>query len=382
MINRGTGQLTYLKAWAVGRPILVAMTAQRIALQGRFAQEFAELWGSGEIRRKAAALAPSDDRWLAMYRAPSKVKKKLIRLLASPNHDEVISFFANGAIRAADDPVGLELSRMSWQKLPHLIKVRIREEMAKTMRYQYQHHLQALAEDLLDEVPRSVANVDRAIEEIEMIFFILSVLPCAIAYGESAWDLYERSRQGERQAIHQLIRVDRRVLLDQQIAARAIGLGLAEDEGDRLLTAYSLSKEVALPLDPQRVNCLLAGMVGRLADVYGYKLDTKEIRDLLDAAEKDLTGDSSAILVDFPEAPEAQRQAIHRAKTFWKKLLPRDKDLDNGCHAEMGLMAVVSDDHASETRPTWLSPRKRRDPSLAELCRRIVVEALSAVRRM
>lgn len=431
----------HLHAWAVGRPIVIAMMAQRAALQGRYIRDIAGFWGSGEIRLKAAALAPNDDRWLAMYRDPARVKERLAELVASPEHDELPLFFARRAIRAERDPVELELARARLASAPHRVKAMLRATMEAVFRHMYQQHLAGLAEDMAAEnhppppppdeprdvppefrrelsgalppqqsslpdrhprtgviagptpgpgvganpVARPGVDEERLFQQPEMLFFVLSLLPCALVHGESAWELYGRARNGDRVATQNLIRIDPRALLDQDIAREAMGLGSQDDQAVRHLTAESLEKEVALPSDAKQVNYLVAGLIGRTAEIYSHKLGTKDMCDLLDAAEKDWTGDPLAVATDFVDTPEGQRQAIYRYKLFWDKILPRDTVFDPACHEELGLMAVVSDDHASEARPTWLDQLERPeqpDPRIWELCRRLAEQVWAGIRRM
>lgn len=159
---------------------------------------------------------------------------------------------------------------------------------------------------------------------IQMFDFVNhTLLPCWILYGEMPSRLLRRARQGNWQAICDLLRLDKSLVTDRLLAERwhhAMTVGQPELRRE-LLSALSGSPR-SLPC--RRFKLWFAAALSLLADLCGYELQRPELRELFDAVAADRTG--AMVDHEMPDGPEAFRQAILRERQSILRLLGFSSD--------------------------------------------------------
>lgn len=359
----------YLHEWARGKPVIVAMNAQMAVAMLPIVWAGCDAYRSGEAAKRLASQPVAPDVWLAQYRSPMAVKKRLIDLFWGGNSEAakrslVSRFFLEAAVRAKEQGLSHEAIVAAVTNLPYPAKEQIRAQLEPMLQYQYQQHLLGLAELVagLDDEPG--LNMEKAFADPAALFVVGSLLPCMLSYQEWAWDLYERARLGHTDAIKKLLQVDKHALHDEDIRRHAVTMGPDGNRNTIEVAADGLKGVADYPEDRKTINYLVCSLVARSAKTVGYKLNGRDLKKLIDAAAKDRTGDKDAIDENFGDAPEARRQALHRYKPLWNNVIGRDMDFDLACHAALGTMVLVSDAHAKAECPKWLADqaREREDP--------------------
>jgi hypothetical protein len=349
--------MKYLHAWAHGRRIISVITPQLIAVCAPECLGLLQMLREGSVVRAVKKIPPLDQ-WLPLYRNPHQVERVMFhtfRPSGDPQHPHAVSTWFHGRLRA-----GVAGGMQVEDAIIHVGTLTPRERLAaktgieQMLRYMYWEHYRDLAAHFQGYEIEDGVDLDAAFATREVLFYILVWLPCALEYGERAGDLYAKSIQGDRMALDKLLRIDKSLLWDPQVAKTARKLGMERREYDTAIIAEAFQRAPARKLDARSINVLLAGLISRITQDIGCKLDPMEIRDLFDAVAKDRSGDPTAIETELPESPEALKQAIFRAKPFWNFLKDRNKTDLPTCPEDLGWMAVVSDVDESTPRPTWI----------------------------
>jgi hypothetical protein len=309
---------------------------------------------------RTANLVPETDTWLNLYRQRDAVMSELLETfcpMGGQHSGGVNGFWARGVLRGRDVVVR-ELAKAEIRDLPVAVKVKLRTEIENALRFQYQEELRALSAELRGEPIPDGINLDEAFAKPSSLFFMRVCLPCAVEFGKTPWTLYAEAQRGERAAILHLLTVDKLILRDEGIAEQAARLGLTGDELSKEAVAKAFVETPAFGTTPRGLNALMAGLASNSLEPLGYMLATKDIRALFDAAARDRTGVPAQIETELAESPEALKQALHRAKGFWKGICDGNTESLNSCHRELGLMAVVSTADETATRPFWIDGRR------------------------
>lgn len=349
----------HLHKWALGKPILLAISAHVAVTSVPAVVELAKLMSTGEVRAKAATRLPGPEAWLSMYQTPDSVLNSL-RATFFPWRPggEVMSFLAEGLLRGATDPLASHQAKRRVQNRTISEIIAHRQAIEHGLRYQYQQHLAAIERSLSGIAEETAQDLDEMFAKPSSLFAILILLPCAMLYGESAWELYGRATKGDLVALDQLLRVDKRVLLDERIRGLIDHQVVEGSEQSRRVIADPFAEEADYDLKLRRVTDLTAGLISLEADRMGVKLWPEDVYELFNAAHRDRTGKEHEPDPVWPREPDARRQMIHRGKQFMEKLLPRDKESNRLRHVETDFLAVVSDVDEESSRPTWLDQPK------------------------
>ncbi|MFA7242970.1 MAG: hypothetical protein WC091_22925 [Sulfuricellaceae bacterium] len=345
--------LFFIHRWAVGRPALVASFAQQAVTTIPVIQGLVGMIRSGQAARVINGRSGTAD-WLYLYRSPRAFKEVLIReFQTDPDLREcafLLDFFAKRLPN---------MGEINTEVLDHAPPeaIAIAEEMIRQLALRmYQQSLSQIAEQLRGEDEEREIPIGKLMHLPEMQFFALVVLPCLIEYGEMPNRLYANARRGDRQALQDLLRVDKSIIGDRDLGPMIQQAGMESEEffADGLADAFR-----GRPKTKQEAGIIkarIAAYLVKFSEGSGCKLDPKDIRHLFDAVEKDRTDDPNAIDTDLPEYDENWRQAVYRAKPFWANRLKRDFFSLPERYAHFILDVVVSEEDEPAPEPTWINP--------------------------
>ena len=345
-------------AWAKGRPIAFAMAAQQAAAGAMVVPEYVEVIRQGRVAAAAYEQGAVLD-YLHLYRDPGRVRQVVRRIMLNPELGGAVAQLLESIQRRKRS--GALQNAKKWKDLPDQAKALGWMFFGPIQPKMYVEHLQELRGLIHDVDGRPELNFDMEILKPEMQFMVLVFLPCIFEYGRSPLRLYASARRGDLQAIDYLYRIDKTLQGDPVVGKliNRYGMTRSENQTEILAEAYRGHPEVKQEIG--LVKARFAAHLQLLADRLGYSVKPKELRGLFDALVKDRTGDPYAIDVDLPDAGEAWRQAVKRArsgyrntKPFWQMDIVRDTIAQDECHAELVLESVVCDFDDSQETPGWL----------------------------
>jgi hypothetical protein len=136
-------------------------------------------------------------------------------------------------------------------------------------------------------------------------------IPCWLYYNATPGQLWKQASSGDNEALEKLLRLDKSIVADGQIAERWHRIMVSGGPlRERLLK--TLSDQPWRGLDRARLKGLIGAFVALLADAMGEPLGAEELRSLFDktAARYHKT----RIDVDLPGTPDAFYQRVRRER--------------------------------------------------------------------
>lgn len=339
--------------WAVGRPALVASLAQQTAVSVPMIEELVGLIRSGQAARVVNENHGAAD-WLYLYRDPQTLERVLLREFQDDDdlrrYALLQDFFAKRLSNMG------EINLQIIDSAPPEVLAQAEEMIRQLCLWMYQQTLAGIAGDIQGNDGGGDSPIIQSMDQPELQFFTLVVLPCLLEYGEHPIEIYSRARRGDRQALYDLLRVDKTIIREPVLGPIIKQAGMESEEFfvDGLADAFR-----GRPKTKQEAGIIkarIAAYLVKFSEGSGCKLDPKEIRHLFDAVEKDRTDDPNAIDTDLPEYDENWRQAVYRAKPFWANRLKRDFFSLPERYAHFILDAVVSEEDEPAPEPTWINP--------------------------
>jgi hypothetical protein len=144
------------------------------------------------------------------------------------------------------------------------------------------------------------------------IFFLVRVLiPCWFEHGQMPDVLMGRARQGDADALADLLQIDPAVSTDPTVAERMRAWGLAGDDDSLRTASAALGKAPRRRLSLAKVKVNMAGLISLVSEENGRRLEEPEIRRLFDILA------DGRIDTDIPAGQEAFQKAIQRERKFW-----------------------------------------------------------------
>lgn len=147
-------------------------------------------------------------------------------------------------------------------------------------------------------------------------FFVTVFWPSVLLYQKRPSELLQQARNGDIESLDQLLRLDKRALLDPRVSLQVAQMLAGRSAELRSMLAGALSGRPRSSVKPAAVKAQLAACMIELsqwvaaAEPEASALTSVDTRDLLDAVHRDQTGELD---LDLPESKEAWAKAVYRA---------------------------------------------------------------------
>lgn len=297
-----------IEKWSKGRPLFLTTIAitYAAAAEGHF--KLLEAIKNGDLK-KTNFVQPPVSEWLSLYRQHRRVWKFFY---------ESFSFVLPSAFSLVE--MAEEMSEE--QNRPDDLYKEFEEFLVEHRPILEAFHLDNL-KIIREEIEVRKGGPDGGqglIPDPDMsspeILFIYKVwIPCYFLYGATPGKLLRAGRQGDLEALDQLLRLDKSAIFDSKISEMVHRFSYrSQSKYDVVLGA--LRKVPARKITRQRFKAFIAAYIAFFFELFGHKLIEPEIRALFDAVAKDYgRGD---IDTDLPEGPESFSKAIRRELPYWK----------------------------------------------------------------
>jgi hypothetical protein len=307
---------THVDHWCAGRPLILAQAASEFADGADDVLGWVMAVRDGKAASRLPKM-PSALAWTKLYRRHRKIRQVL-----------------SGAFLPASSGLGVaDLEEM--QRAVYLMQAMEPEALAAELQKMGPEAfkdaattVEALVRLMTGKIEPEEASLDKGLETAEVAFFLLVWLPCWLEHGDYPPRLMRRARQGNMEALEDLLRLDHGAVADPKIAGHLGVAGLDREgaRGQRLTKA--LHESPKRRLNAQSVKVLLAALVLKMSVLLEVRtkslppegrtkrLTVPEIRDLFDATARDKG--QGRIDTDLPESPEAFYMAVHRQADFWQ----------------------------------------------------------------
>lgn len=315
-----------LDAWANGKPPLIAIIAQQIAVSADSCYIALTALKSGEPiegYKKPPKLAE----WINFYKNHRIIIQNLKGTLKRFDEIAEIGIFVSdililnrkvrrrlGSKKFNNKPrKDLEgLSQEDWKEI---------QEVGKTV---YQISLKDIESDIKGEYDDELSKeIKESLKDPEMLFFIKVWAPCWLLYREFPPTLLRSARLGNIKALEKLIRLDKSIIHDPKIAEF---LHQAKEKKNKAIyndLIKTLQKGPKEKITLQKIKMNLAGLISAISSAFGHRLLEPQLRSLFDAVAQDT--DKGDIDTDIPDSPEAFAKAIQRERRFWSIIPQPDK---------------------------------------------------------
>ena len=149
-----------------------------------------------------------------------------------------------------------------------------------------------------------------------MQFFIRVYCPCWFLHGRRPDQLMEQARQGHLDSLEKLLRIDKAIVRDENIAQLIHQTSTQRNllKYDSLMAAYSGSPNKKISLSKVKASC--AGFISTISLLFGNRLYEPDLRALFNAVAVDF-GHHEQIDEDIPADPASFSKAILRERKFW-----------------------------------------------------------------
>jgi hypothetical protein len=356
--------MLYLERWGKNRCKPLVMLAQRIAVSAdlcyhllKFARErqYDELTANVDDKERLSELYSAPD--LAFWIAGAALHSK--------------NFNVNDLEKARlDAPDMNKLIAVELGKITEEFNTRLANGLANIGKEKpsppddtlYKEHLKWLNSFITDneEMP---TNAEALLRIPEVIYFLRVLIPCWLEYGQTATELLELAKSGDLSAMKKLLRLDERFMEVPAFREAFYGCKKSLQTRGQEALALSLTEEPGKNLTSQRIRTILASLIlhiwkrfaagldsilqglldnaiypkvpakllnkvkvkmnRKLGSVRrSYRLDTTDIRELFDAAAKDLQHNRKARDQFIAPSDHAFYMAITRESGFWQSIAP------------------------------------------------------------
>lgn len=159
-------------------------------------------------------------------------------------------------------------------------------------------------------------NTQRDIDECDndqwllMMFNTAVHVPCMALYGKLHFNLYRQARQGDIQALDDLLRLDKGALRDHLIANHVHFLLLSHDDTKRKIISDAIAGQPIKELTVKRLKIHVATKISVVAKQWGHKVDSMDLLALFDAVARDCDGVRKD--PDMPRNADALTKAMQR----------------------------------------------------------------------
>lgn len=325
-----------MEEWGQGKPPLFAMMAQMIAGSAEECYQACLLAREGENIDGLKSL-PSLHQWYKLYRNHRRLTEIVPELFlkAEPETgymESVLSLF-QGSQDITNIPI--EQIQAEVDKIPKDAWGGISEDAIAQMNSMYEDHLNELR--ILNrpkgELAAKMQELLKNVPEIQ--FFFRVAFPCWAEYGKPIAKLLREARQGNINAIEDILRLDRSALEDERIREYYHQAIARQKKAEIKIIEKALSGKPKGSLTILKVKYALAALIFKICAAFDrgvlticekslpnppfkispIRLKIPEVRRLFDAVAKDFHNQHRDL--DFPEAPNSFQMGLRRELDFW-----------------------------------------------------------------
>lgn len=155
------------------------------------------------------------------------------------------------------------------------------------------------------------------------LYLVRVLVPCMELYGNYPGFLFRKARQGDVDAISNLLKLDKGVIQDSRIGhhIHRISLNAESDEFRKISRAFS---STTLVTSVSKYKSMVAARISRELKERGENVTAPEIQMLFDVISNYRNPDTM-IDSDLPESPEAFAKTIQRKAPLYSPLFKPDK---------------------------------------------------------
>jgi len=273
-----------LEEWAVGRFQPMAMFAQVVAVSAsdchEVIQKAREAWWF--MAQEASGIGTN--KWMACYQRPLCVEGELLHLLDQPDQPSLA------------EAAGLEWTALRRQMMGEFHhhcsrgrKTTKQDEAIKRLlskwveKYYREAHLPMLERWLRNEetIPEGYREWFR---RPSFVFFLTVAMPCWLEFHQTPWGMLLKARQGDWEALQQLLSLDRQVEHDPAIRRQLFRMEKREPKRYRTLIEGVPTARPKLSL--KKVKFALGGMLSKWSDDLARALKGEWLLDCVRQAAK------------------------------------------------------------------------------------------------
>ena len=293
--------MTYLDKWCEGKSPILAMFVQA------FVPEFDETHQTlSQIRigNPMVLEVPVPAKlWRKFYWRNNRVMRHVSGLLTgSTNLDEVRQLLSG----VSEDELVTE----------------IHNEYGETPNFQ----------ELIGQWMLDLVRSDKPIEQ-SAAYGILAVttfawriwMPCWLHYGRTPLDLLYAAKNGDNQAMDQLLRIDKSAVTIPCVGRRWHEIMTGGNAGLRRFMFKAITGQPGRMFQPTKVKMTVCALIQLIGEKLDSPLSTDDMRLLLDAIEKDRTGKEYAIDTLIPDDENSLARGLLREREHWMSFLPAKK---------------------------------------------------------
>jgi hypothetical protein len=254
-----------LEKWGQRRTFLLVIVAHQIASSAEECYEACMMVRDKKRVKKLVEFPPGQE-WYRLYKQHRRVMT-------------VVKAKMFGGMRSEKYLAELEELREDAQRLSCMSKREIKAEFrdvtamdlvrelntsAKNIRRLYREHLETIKKEIKGEYVRG-GNPGEVLKCPEVLFFLRVAVPCWLEYGKPVQKLLREARQGDLDAMVDLLRLDKGAIEDRMIRQHYLD---AANKGKSAIVERLTNAMAGGPLGgltAQKVKVLLGALVYKLA---------------------------------------------------------------------------------------------------------------------
>jgi len=312
-----------LDKWCKDKHPLIRLMARWLVAEVEKVAEVLKYVREGKL---AAAFPnpPNGAEWVKLYRNHRRVQEVMEGFLPEDKESEARLGRRLGELEKAIEKLKSMQPRdwdAWWKGLGRAGRARILVSTRAITR--------ALEEFDFNRIEVDEEDFEKGVVRPEVVFMVLVWMPCWMLYGEFPTHLMRRARQGDPDALEDLLRLDRWALRDEKVWAEWQRTALKPKGGEFKRLMRALRQGSRKHLTDWDVRVLFAALLGKISDLlalatkgWGPRLRAKrltplQLRGLFDAVAKDA---GKMVDEEIGDNLDRFRKAVERHKEFWKFL--------------------------------------------------------------
>lgn len=312
--------MTAIETWTKNKPFLIAAFGPQMAVVARDINEAFKHTKERRIFKHKFDL-PHLPTWFALYRTHNKPLFFLKTLISD------FSGFSSTSIEFGENVIeGFQQLSNLPQGTPITITVEELEQVNVCIQKALSESLADIKSDMTakDVDPQTKAAMLSLLTDMDLegSFFLLVTVPCWLLYQIHPGRLYRKARQGNFDALKNLLNLDPLMIHDPMIGKQIQKLRFKNKSWQYETLFEILLKESTINVTPQQMKYALGGFLSALAKLLKVRLTAPDIQKLYDAVALDFDGvrrDSC-----LPDNSGTFAQAIYRYRKEWLKAFKSD----------------------------------------------------------
>ncbi len=183
--------------------------------------------------------------------------------------------------------------------------------------------------EILGQMVLDLVHSDKPIER-NAAYAILAIttfawcvwMPCWLHYNRKPLGLLHAAKNGDDQAMDQLLRVDKSAVTIPCIGRRWHEIMTGGNTELRQFMLKAIAGQPGRTLQQGKVRMSICAMIQLIGESLDHPLSTDDMRLLLDAIEKDRTGKEFAIDTSVPDDNTSLARGLLREREQWVALIP------------------------------------------------------------